>query len=68
MPDKILAEKVKLVKGGNMAKERFTVLLCCGNGEKLKPLVIGKTQRPGITIASYLKIKQQGMDDYYYFY
>jgi len=47
MPDKTLAEKRDAVKGGKMAKERLTVLLCCNtSGEKLKPLVIGKARKP----------------------
>ena len=47
MPDKTLAEKGDVVKGGKMAKERLTVLFCCSaSGEKLKPLVIGKAQKP----------------------
>jgi len=40
MPDKTLAENGDAVRGGKMAKERFTVLFCCS--AKLKPLVIGK--------------------------
>jgi len=43
MPNKTLAEKGDTVRGGKMAKERLTVLLCCSaSGEKLKLLVIGK--------------------------
>ena len=47
MPDKTFAEKGDAVKGGKMAKERLTVLFCCSaSREKLKPLVIGKAQKP----------------------
>ena len=41
-----LPDRTQNVKGGKQSKERFTVLLCSATGEKLKPLVIGKTERP----------------------
>ena len=47
MPDKTLANKSDSCKGGKLAKERLTVLLCASSrGEKLKPLVIGKSAKP----------------------
>ncbi|XP_033749246.1 tigger transposable element-derived protein 6-like [Pecten maximus] len=47
LPDKTLAEKRKECKGGKLAKERLTVMMCCSSvGEKLKPLVIGKARKP----------------------
>ena len=36
-----------VVKGGKQAKDRITVLLCASvSGEKLQPLVIGKSRNP----------------------
>ena len=47
LPDKTLAQKKQAVKGGKCSKDRLTVLLCCScTGEKLKPLVIGKADKP----------------------
>ncbi|XP_062570271.1 tigger transposable element-derived protein 6-like [Saccostrea cucullata] len=47
MPDKTFAEKGKECKGGKLAKERVTFMMCCScTGEKLKPLVIGKARKP----------------------
>ncbi|KAK3090197.1 hypothetical protein FSP39_009953 [Pinctada imbricata] len=47
LPDKTLASKGEECKGGKLAKERLTVLLCCSaKGEKLKPFVIGKALNP----------------------
>ena len=47
LPDKTLALKGDKVKGGKQSKERLTVLLACSStGEKLQPLVIGKSQNP----------------------
>lgn len=47
LPDKTLAKKGESCKGGKLAKERLTVMLACSEtGEKLKPLVIGKSENP----------------------
>ena len=47
LPDRSLTLKGEQCKGGKKAKERITVLLCCSQtGEKLKPLVIGKAEKP----------------------
>lgn len=47
LPDKSLARKKSECKGGKMAKERLTVMLCWSmSGEKLKPMVIGKARKP----------------------
>ena len=47
LPDKTLAQKGEVCKGGKLAKERITVMLACSStGEKLKPLVIGKSKNP----------------------
>ena len=42
LPDKLFEKNGKLVRNGELMKERLTILLCCSStGEKLKPLVIG---------------------------
>ena len=42
-----LNERVWDWKGGKKAKERITLLLCCSaTGEKLEPLIIGKSANP----------------------
>lgn len=47
IPKKSLVTKMDKCKGGKLAKERVTVLLCCSAlGEKLKPLVIGHAAQP----------------------
>ena len=47
LPDKTLAVKGSDCKGGKLSKERLTVMFCCSaTGEKLKPLVIGKSRKP----------------------
>ena len=47
LPNKTLAERSKKCVGGKMSKERLTVMLCASfTGEKLKPLVIGKSAKP----------------------
>jgi hypothetical protein len=47
LPDKSFTLKGEQCKGGKKAKERITVMLCCSlTGEKLKPLVIGKAEKP----------------------
>ena len=47
LPDKTLERKRQDVKGGKLCKERLTVLLACSSvGEKLKPLIIGKSAKP----------------------
>jgi len=47
LPDKTFSYKGKSCSGGKIAKERLTVLLCVSmSGEKLKPLVIGKSVKP----------------------
>lgn len=47
LPDKTFAYKGESCSGGKIAKERLTVLLCVSmSGEKLKPLVIGKSVKP----------------------
>lgn len=46
-PSKSLVQKYKKAKGHKYSKERLTVLLAASaTGEKLKPLVIGKSQKP----------------------
>ena len=47
LPARLLVEKGETCKGGKLAKERITVALTCSiAGEKLKPLVIGKSKQP----------------------
>ncbi|CAI6370038.1 unnamed protein product [Macrosiphum euphorbiae] len=47
LPDKTFSYKGESCSGGKIAKERLTVLLCVSmSGEKLKPLVIGKSVKP----------------------
>lgn len=47
LPNKTLAISGEECKGGKLAKERLTVLFCVSfTGEKLKPLVIGKSENP----------------------
>jgi len=47
LPDRSLSSKSDACKGGKLAKERLTVMLACSaTGEKLKPLVIGKSSKP----------------------
>ena len=47
LPNKTLAAKDDKCIGGKLSKERLTVLLCANaSGEKLKPLVIGKSKQP----------------------
>ena len=51
LPEMSLEQKFKLVKNGELKKERLTILLCCNsNGDKLKPLVIGETDFSNINI------------------
>ena len=53
LPTKSMVAKGDSCKGGKVAKERVTVLLCCSaKGEKIQPLVIGlsptsPTKKPG---------------------
>ena len=59
LPAGSLVQKTDKCKGGKFSKDRITVLLCCSfQGEKLKPLVIGKSQRPRafkqINLASFI--------------
>lgn len=48
LPDKTLFFRGDLCSGGEMSKDRITVLLCANASgtEKLKPLEIGKSQNP----------------------
>ena len=47
LPTATLATRVDQAKGGKLAKDRITVLFCCSAaGEKLKPLVIGRSANP----------------------
>ena len=47
LPTRSMVAKGDSCKGGKMSKERITVLLCCSaTGEKLTPLVIGRSQNP----------------------
>ncbi|CAF1172021.1 unnamed protein product [Rotaria sordida] len=48
MPDKSLVVDKNDCKGGKKSKERYTVMLCTNwtGSEKLKPVVIGKANRP----------------------
>jgi len=47
LPTRSLVEKGDTCNGGKKSKDRITVLLCAsGTGEKIKPLVIGKSQNP----------------------
>ncbi|KAL4148907.1 hypothetical protein QTP88_003046 [Uroleucon formosanum] len=47
LPDKTFSYKGESCSGGKIANERLTVLLCVSiSGEKLKPLVIGKSVKP----------------------
>ncbi|CAF3489640.1 unnamed protein product [Rotaria socialis] len=47
-PDRALALSKEECKGGNKSKERLAILLCLNltGTEKLKPVLIGKSQRP----------------------
>ena len=47
LSNKTLASKNDRCIGGKLSKERITVLLCANAyGEKLKPLVVGKSKSP----------------------
>lgn len=47
LPSKTLAEKSDKCSGVKVSKDRLTVMLCASAlGEKLKPLVIGKSAKP----------------------
>lgn len=47
LPNKTLSSKGMNCKGGKLYKDRITVLLTCSaNGEKLPPLVIGRSKLP----------------------
>ncbi len=47
LPNRSLAMKKVDCKGGKLAKDRITVALTCSAlGEKLPPIVIGKSQKP----------------------
>jgi len=47
LPNRTLVVQEDKSKGGKLAKECVTVLLCCSaSGEKLKPLLIGRSQMP----------------------
>lgn len=47
LPDRTLATKKEDCNGGGLSKERFTVIFACSmTGEKVKPVVIGKTAKP----------------------
>ena len=47
LPERSLVVKKGERKGGKKAKERITLLLCCSvTGEKLEPLIIGKSATP----------------------
>ena len=47
LPNKTLASSDDKCIGEKLSKERLTVLFCAnGNGDKLKPLVIGKAKQP----------------------
>jgi hypothetical protein len=49
LPNKSLVNPNEDRKGGKRSKERITILLCCSaNGEKLKPLLIAKSETPRI--------------------
>ena len=47
LPTRSMVAKGDDCKGGRIAKDRITVLLCCSaTGEKLQPLVIGRSLNP----------------------
>jgi transcriptional regulator with XRE-family HTH domain len=47
LPRKSMVYKGESCKGGKLAKERLSIMLCCSaTGEKLKPLTIGNAPRP----------------------
>ncbi len=47
LPNRSLVQKGGVTKNGKLAKERITVLFAASvTGEKLKPLVIGKSKKP----------------------
>ena len=47
LPEKSLTLKGEQCKGRKKSKERLTAMFCCSlTGEKLKPLIIGKADRP----------------------
>ena len=47
LPRKSMVFKGESCKGGEFAKERLSIMLCCSaTGEKLKPLIIDNATRP----------------------
>ena len=72
LPDKTPALKGDKVKGGKQSKECLTILLACSStGEKLQPLVIGKSQKLKAfcrhrceSASSAVEIQRKSMDDW----
>ncbi|XP_031549387.1 tigger transposable element-derived protein 6-like [Actinia tenebrosa] len=46
LPNKSLSAKGENTKGTKASKEKVTMFACSATGEKLKPLVIGKSRKP----------------------
>jgi hypothetical protein len=47
LPNRSFVVKGQECRGGKQSKERLTLLLCCSaSGEKLTPLIIGRSEKP----------------------
>lgn len=64
LPNKTMSRKGESCKGGKLAKDRITVLLTsnAAGSEKIKPLVIGKSQNP----RCFKNVKKQNLPVNYY--
>ncbi|GAV07384.1 hypothetical protein RvY_17222 [Ramazzottius varieornatus] len=61
MPRKTLLKVGQRMKGGKKVTERISVMLCCSaSGEKLPPLVIGRSRKPRAFTKVKLDFKKAG--------
>lgn len=60
-PNKTLIFENEMPKGLKKSKERLTIMLCCSSsGEKLKPVVIGKSKNPRSFRNKFLPVEYDG--------